>query len=415
MTTEITPRGYPRRSGSVAIVAQLLSVADALAAVLARVEPLPAEDVELESAAGRVLAEPVSAAVDLPPFPSSSMDGYAVRSGDVPGSLHIVGTVAAGRPETRAVGPGEAIEISTGGVVPEGADAVVPVELVEVRDGAVAVDGAVVSGANVRRAGGDVTAGATVLEARTVLTPARLAALAACGVERVRCARRPRVSVVVTGTELRRPGEPLEPGQIYESNGLMVGALCEASGAEVHRRAAAEDTEEATESALREALEADVVVTTGGVSVGPHDLVRRVEARLGVEEVFWGVAMRPGKPLAFGMRGATVVFGLPGNPVSSLVGGLLFVRPALLALQGHPSPEPPFWPGVLAREVQPRAERDDFVRARLDWSDDGAVLDPITGQESHMIVRSTAADAIVHVPRADAPLPAGSRIRFLAL
>jgi molybdopterin molybdotransferase len=183
----------------------------------------------------------------------------------------------------------------------------------------------------------------------------------------------------------------------------------------VHRRAAAEDTEEATERALREALEADLVVTTGGVSVGPHDLVRRVEARLGVEEVFWGVAMRPGKPLAFGMRGATVVFGLPGNPVSSLVGGLLFVRPALLALQGHPSPEPPFRPGVLAREVQPRAERDDFVRARLDWSDDGAVLDPITGQESHMIVRSTAADAIVHVPRADAPLPAGSRIRFLAL
>jgi molybdopterin molybdotransferase len=415
MTTEITPRGYPRGSGSVAIVAQLLSVADALAAVLARVQPLPAEDVQLEAAAGRVLAEPVSAAVDLPPFPSSSMDGYAVRAGDVPGTLRIVGKVAAGRPETRAIGSGEAIEISTGGVVPEGADAVVPVELVEARDSEVTIEDDVVPGANVRRTGGDVGAGATVLEAGTVLTPARLAALAATGVEQVRCARRPRVSVVVTGTELRHPGEQLERGQIYESNGLMIGALCEASGAEVQRHAAAEDTEEATERALREALAADLVVTTGGVSVGPHDLVRGVEARLGVEEVFWGVAMRPGKPLAFGMRGATVVFGLPGNPVSSLVGGLLFVRPALLALQGHPSPEPPFRPGLLAREVQPRPERDDFVRARIEWSDDGAVVDPITGQESHMIVRSTAADAIAHVPRGEAPLPAGSRIRFLAL
>src|SRR5262249_52802518 len=158
-----------------------------------------------------------------------------------------------------------------------------------------------------------------------VLTAARLAALAACGVETVRCSRRPRVSVVVTGTELRRPGEPLEPGQIYESNGLMVAALCEAAGAEVTRLAAAEATEEATEAAVEAALAvADLVVTTGGVSVGPHDLVRRVEARLGVEEVFWGVAMRPGKPLAFGVRGPTLVFGLPGNPVSSLVGSLLF-------------------------------------------------------------------------------------------
>ena len=143
--------------------------------------------------------------------------------------------------------------------------------------------------------------------------------------------------------------------------------------------------------------------------------MRRVEARLGVEEVFWGVAMRPGKPLAFGVRGGTLVFGLPGNPVSSLVGCLLFVRPALLALQGHPDPAPPFRPGTLASEIRPRPERDDFVRARVTWSDGGALLDPIVGQESHMIVHTTAADAIVHVPRGTDALAPGARVGFLPL
>ena len=201
--------------------------------------------------------------------------------------------------------------------------------------------------------------------------------------------RAPRVTILVTGTELRTPGEALEPGQIYESNGIMLEAALRESGAVVERLAAAEDTEEALEGALERALTADVVVTSGGVSVGPHDLVRRVEARLGVEEVFWGVAMRPGKPLAFGVRGQTLVFGLPGNPVSSLVGSLLFVRPALLALQGDPDPGPHFRPGTLMHEVRPRPERDDFVRARIAWSEAGAVLDPIVGQESHMIVHTT--------------------------
>jgi molybdopterin molybdotransferase len=396
-------------------VTQLLPVADALAAVLARARPLPAERVALEQAAGRVVAEPVRSLVDLPPFPSSSMDGYAVRAADTPGVLRIVGRVAAGRPETRAVGHGEAIEISTGGVVPEGADAVVPIEHVDVREGEIVLARPVAEAANVRAKGGDVRAGATVLEAGAVLTPARLAALAACGVVGVSSARRPRVTIVVTGTELRPPGAALEAGQIYESNGLMLAAALGASGAVVERLAAAEDTEDAIERALVQALEADVVVTSGGVSVGPHDLVRRVEAGLGVEEVFWGVAMRPGKPLAFGVRGGTLVFGLPGNPVSSLVSSLLFVRPALLALQGHPDPEPPFRPGTLVREVRPRPERDDYVRARLEWGTEGPLLEPIVGQESHMIVRTTAADAIVHVPRGPETLPVGSRVSFLAL
>jgi molybdopterin molybdotransferase len=248
-----------------------------------------------------------------------------------------------------------------------------------------------------------------------VLTPARIGAAAACGIEHVRVHRAPRVAILATGTELRRPGAPLEPGQIYESNGIMLEAVLRGAGAAVERLTAAEDTEESLEQALEQALTADVVVTSGGVSVGLHDLVRRVEAKLGVEEVFWGVAMRPGKPLAFGMRGQTLVFGLPGNPVSTLVGSLLFVRPALLALQGDPDPAPPFRPGTLARELRPRPERDDFIRARISWGDAGPVLDPIVGQESHMIVHTTAAEAIVHVPRGAEPLAAGSRIDYLVL
>ena len=393
----------------------LLPVADALAAVLARAEPLQREQVLLEAAAGRILADPVASIVDLPPFPSSSMDGYAVRAADVPGTLRIVGRVAAGRPETRALREGEAIEISTGGVVPGGADTVVPVERVVARPDEIEISEATVQGDNIRRQGGDVHAGDQILGAGDLLTPARLAALAACGIESVMSRRRPSVAVVVTGTELRAPGEPLAPGQIYESNGIMLATALADVGARVERFGATEDSEEALALVLERALEADVVVTSGGVSVGPHDLVRRVEAQLGVEEVFWGVAIRPGKPLAFGVRGRTLVFGLPGNPVSALVGSLLFVRPALLALQGHPDPAPPFRPGTLAREIWPRPERDDFVRARVTWSDGGALLDPIVGQESHMIVHTTAADAIVHIPRGTEVLAAGARVGFLLL
>jgi len=396
-------------------VSPLLPVADALAAVLARAEALPREQVLLEAAAGRILADSVASIVDLPPFPSSSMDGYAVRAADVPGTLRIVGRVAAGRPETRLLREGEAIEISTGGVVPGGADTVVPVERVVARPDEIEISEATVQGDNIRRQGGDVHAGDQILGAGDILTPARLAALAACGIESVMSRRRPSVAVVVTGTELRAPGEPLAPGQIYESNGIMLATALADAGARVERFGATEDSEEALALVLERALEADVVVTSGGVSVGPHDLVRRVEAQLGVEEVFWGVAMRPGKPLAFGVRGRTLVFGLPGNPVSALVGSQLFVRPALLALQGHPDPAPPFRPGTLAREIWPRPERDDFVRARVTWSDGGALLDPIVGQESHMIVHTTAADAIVHVPRGTEVLAPGARAGFLLL
>lgn len=393
----------------------LLSVDEALARILGRIEVLPAERVIVAHAAARVSAETVVSAVDVPPFRSSSMDGYAVRSADLPGTLAIVGRAAAGRPAPLPVGAREAIEISTGAVVPDGADTVVPVERVEVDGDAVSIPELAPSRDNIREPGGDVRIGSALVSPGDVLTPARLGALAACGIESVLAHRLPRVTIVVTGTELRPPGDVLAPGQIYESNGVMLAAVMEAAGAMIVRLAATEDTEEAHAASLEEALGSDVVVTSGGVSVGPHDLVRRVQARLGVEEVFWGVAMRPGKPLAFGCRGRTLVFGLPGNPVSALVGCLLFVRPALLALSGRLDPAPPFRPGTLAAAIPQRLERDDFVRARVSWGDDGALVEPIVGQESHMIAHTTAATGLVWIPRGSGSIAAGSRVRFLPL
>jgi molybdopterin molybdotransferase len=389
-----------------------VSVEEALRAVLARVEPLPAERVPLERAAGRVLAEDALALVDLPPFPSSAMDGFAVRAADTPGRLPVVERVAAGRPASRALVAGEAMGIATGGVVPEGADAVVPIERVTADDSQVEIPDATSSGANVRPRGGDVRDGHVVVPAGVRLGPGQIGALAAAGVGELLCAVRPRVAVLTTGTELRRPGEPLAAGEIYESNGPMLQVLLEAVGASVEPLASVEDDEAAHRRAIEQGLEHDVLVTSGGVSVGPHDLVRRIEAELGVEEVFWGVSVKPGKPLAFGVRGRALVFGLPGNPVSSLVSSVLFVLPALRALQGERDPAPPYRSGVLAAPVKPDPRRDELVRARLTASGE---LEPLSGQESHMIVRAAEANALVFVPTGEEELPVGAAVRYLSV
>ena len=398
------------------IVAALLSIAEAQRLILERARPLRAEAVPTEEAAGRVLAEPAVAAVDLPPFPSSAMDGFALRAGDTPGRLPVVARIAAGHPAPRPLAAGEAMAIATGGVVPENADAVVPIEVVVEHDNSLEVGAAVEAGANVRPRGSDAPAGAIVCAAGTRLTPARLGAVAAAGIPEVRCARRPRVAVVPTGTELRQPGEELEPGEIYEANGLILAAQVEAAGAVALRVAAVGDDEGAHRRALEQALENDVVITSGGVSVGPHDLVRRVERELDVEEVFWRVAVKPGKPIAFGVRGSTLVFGLPGNPVSALVGFELFVRPALNALQGVLEPLPRFERARLGgRDRRRNPERDELIRGRRRPGDDGAVVEPLAGQESHMIARAAGADALVLVPRGEGVLPAGSPVDYLRL
>lgn len=392
-------------------MAPLTSVDDALALVLEHAVVLPPERVPIADACGRVLAEDVIASVDLPRFPSSAMDGFAVRSADTPAELPVIGRIAAGRPAEGPLAPGAAMGISTGGVVPEGADAVVPIEdVVETAD-RVRVP-VVPVGQHIRPAGGDVARGVVVGRTGEVVSPARLAALAASGSGAVLCARRPRVAILATGSELRAPGSELGPGEIYESNGPMLAALVREAGGEVVVVRSIADDPGTHRAALAEALEADVVVTSGGVSVGPHDLVRATLATLGVAEVLWGVAMRPGKPLAFGTRGATLTFGLPGNPVSSFVGAMLFVVPALLARQGAARPGPAWLEGTLAKDAHPRAFRDDFVRATL--SVDGR-LTPLSQQESHMIVAAADADALVRLPAGTDPLPAGSTVRYLRL
>jgi molybdopterin molybdotransferase len=396
-------------------MADLLSIAEAQQLVLERAGPLPAENVPLEGAARRVLAEPARAEIDLPPFPSSAMDGYAVRGDETPGRLRIEARIAAGNPATAALESGQAMGIATGGVVPDGADAVIPIEYVVEHGNEIEIGSAVDRGDNVRPRGGDIRAGEVVVEAGSVLTPARLGALAAAGIQQVRCARRPRAAVLPTGTELRRPGEPLAAGEIYEANGLILSAQLEAAGAVVELMPAVGDDEAAHRGALEHALDADVVVTSGGVSVGPHDLVRRVEAELGVEEVFWRVSVKPGKPIAFGVRERTLVFGLPGNPVSALVGFMLFVEPAIRALQGVPDPLPRFDRGRLVAARRRNSERDELVRARLRRSEDGPLLEPLTGQESHMIARSAAADALVFVPRGEGELGDGASVDYLRL
>jgi molybdopterin molybdotransferase len=392
-------------------VSALPGIDEALSLVLARVLPLGAEDVPVTRAAGRVPVEPATALTDLPPFDSSAMDGYAVRAEDTPGMLAVVGHSAAGKPELRELRAGEAIVISTGAVVPAGADAVVPVEKTR---GDVEVD-AVSAGENVRPRGGDARVGDVIAERGDVLRAAQVGALAAAGVAAVRCTRRPHVTLFATGSELRAPGEPLGPGEIYESNTVMLAAQLETAGAEVTVLEPVRDDEDATRAALERGLDGDVLITSGGVSVGPHDLVRGALAELGAEEVFWRVAVKPGKPIAFAVRGATLVFGLPGNPVSSLVGFELFVRPALLALQGASDSGPAFLPGRLGAAVRRGDDRDELVRARLRVVDGAVVLDPLTGQESHMIVRSAAAAALVLIPRGTGELSEGAQVSYLRI
>jgi molybdopterin molybdotransferase len=400
-------------------VGALISVVEAQRLILERAKPLESERVPIERASGRVLAEAATAAIDLPPFPSSAMDGFAVRSvdtGGAPVTLPVVARIPAGSPAPRPLAEGEAMAIATGGAVPDGADAVVPIEVVEEGERGLTLTEPVPPGANVRDRGGDVRAGESVLEPGVVLGPGQVGALAAAGVADVRCAKRPRVGVLVTGSELRQPGEELAPGQIYESNGLLLATALQLAGAVPAQLGVVADTEEEHRRTMERALLGfDMLVTTGGASVGPHDLVRKVQADLRVEEVFWGVAMKPGKPVAFGVRRDHLVFNLPGNPVSALATFELLVRPAVNALLGLPRPLPVFRPGKLATALRPNPDREEFVRATVAEDDGEPLLSPVLGQESHMIVRAGRAAALIWIPAGEEEVPAGASVRFLGL
>jgi molybdopterin molybdotransferase len=389
-------------------MAELLTIDEARALVLATVTALDSAERPVAEALGRVLAEDVTAERDVPSFANSAMDGFAIRSGPARRELRIVGESRAGTPSEVPVGDGEAVRISTGAAVPDGADAILPVEEAEDRGDVVVPVVDVAPGQAVREPGEDLRAGEVVLRAGSVLGPAELGVAVEAGRATLRVARVPRVAVIATGDELVAPGEPLRHGQLHNSNAITLAALAAGSGAEVVSTGGVRDDAEATRAAIERALEdADVLLLTGGVSVGPHDHVKPALSALGVEEVFWRVAMRPGKPLWFGRRGAQLVFGLPGNPVSAMVTFLLFARPALRAMQGAPG-APLRRRAVLGTPVARQRTRDEAVRVRIH---DGRVL-PTGPQGSHQLHSMLGAEALAIVPRGEGEMPAGAEVEI---
>ena len=398
------------------MAAPLITIAEARERVLGASRPLGTERVPIDEAHGRVLADDLAAAGDVPPFPCSAMDGYAVIEGEAGRTLTVLDESRAGTPAARALTGGGAIRISTGGAIPDGATAVIPQENVEVRDGAILTLIAVSEGDHVRNAGEDMRAGETVLEAGTSLGGAEIGAAVAAGAAELTVYRRPRVQVLSTGDELRAPGEPLGPGEIHNSNAPMLDALATTEGAVTTTPQRLPDDRPATETGLAGALETnDVVIVTGGVSVGPHDHVKPALAALGVEEVFWRVALQPGKPTWFGRRGDTLVFGLPGNPVSAVVTFSLFVRPALAALQGRREQRRLESEAVLGTAIRRNPDREQVVRVRLERLDGALVATPNGPQGSHIVTSLLGADALAFVPAGEGELEAGAAVALAPL
>jgi molybdopterin molybdotransferase len=387
--------------------------------ILSATRTLSGEEVALQDALGRVLGEDASAAEPVPPFDSSAMDGFAVRAGEVekassttPTALRLVGESRAGAPAQVALGPGQAISISTGAVLPDGADAVVRVEDTRRRDGHVEVLAAAKAGQDVRGAGEDIRAGETVLRRGARIGAAELGVLGSLGRARLRCVRRPRLSLLVSGDELLAVGEPSRPGAIRDTNSLTISSLALRGGAEVVRSATVPDDPEKTVEAIEAGLvDVDVAIVCGGVSVGEHDHVRPSLAALGAREVFWGVALKPGRPTWFGTRGDTLVFGLPGNPVSAMVTFILLVGPALRALAGLP-PRRARLTAVLEGDYEKPRGRAHAVRCRLSLREDGWHAEPTGPQGSHILTSMLGADALAILPTDAVAVRAGERVEI---
>jgi len=399
----------------------LMPVTDALAAILAGAEPLGEEMVALEAAHHRVLARDLAAKRTQPPQAMSAMDGYAVRAADaarVNVRLTVIGEVAAGRPFDRAIAPGEAARIFTGGVIPDGADAVVIQEDTIADGSAITIAEAAAQGRHIRPAGVDFREGDVLLSAGSRLTERDLSLAASMNYPELPVQRRPRVALLATGDELVMPGSTPGPGQIVYSNGFALRALARAEGAETVDLGIAADTKEATTAGIRRAcdLGADLLVTTGGASVGDHDLVKESLEAENVRIAFWKIAMRPGKPMMHGRLGAMRVIGVPGNPVSSYVCTLLFVVPLIRALSGCKVIHHVREPALLGRDVGANDVREDYLRARLDERDDGAlVATPVNRQDSSLLSNLAAAQALViRAPYAE-PAKAGSPCEILRL
>lgn len=389
---------------------------EALALVLDGLAPLAPEEVPLDAqAAGRVLAAEARAVIDLPPFDRTAMDGYAVRAADVaPGAkLRVIGDLAAGG-GTLTLEPGTAARISTGAAIPPGADAVLKVEDTELDGDTVTATAGVSPGLHVRRRGEDVHAGDLLARPGDVLTVPRLSALAAAGVGTVRVPRVPRVDLIVTGSELLPPGTPPQPGKIYESNSIAVGTLVQQAGARLVSYPSVPDDRARTQEVIERGLEGDILIVSGGVSVGPHDHVKPAFEACGVEEVFWRVRIKPGKPLWFGRRGDTLVFGLPGNPLSAIVCTALFILPALRRLGGERDARPVLGRGRLGEPAGPSDNRTTFLISKLVPGEDGVpVAYPTERQGSHMTGALGESDGFAVAPHGSGPLPAGAEVDLL--
>lgn len=392
---------------------KLLAVEDARARMLAEVSPLPAQAAPLAGAIGRVLAEDVSALRDQPPFAASAMDGWAVRSGDTPGSLKIIGESAAGHGFTGAMGPGETVRIFTGAALPAGADAVLIQEDAQ-RDGDAVLAPQTLAGEHVRAQGRDFTAGQVLLQAGQRIDPWRLSLAASAGRAEVLVHRAPNVAIISTGEEIiEAPGVP-GPFQIYDSGAPALLAMVRAWGADAVKLKPVRDDLDAVIAALRGA-EADLIVTVGGASVGDHDLVRAAGEALGLSMKVASVAVRPGKPTFFGvLADGRRMLGLPGNPASAFVCAELFLRPVLRAYQGDPAT----FSTITARAATPLAAngpREHWMRARLTHHDGAISVHPYGDQDSSLVTVFAAADALLRRPPGAPAVEAGGLVEVLPL
>jgi len=398
----------------------LMPVAEALRQVVAGAEPLGTETVALDDAFGRVLAADLAARRTQPPADVSAMDGYALRADDTasePAALTIIGEVAAGHPFEGVVGPGQAARIFTGGVMPDGADCVVIQEVTEREDDRVVIKRSGIKGKNVRRKGIDFSEGQVLLARGRRLDDRDLMLAASMNHPQVEVYRRPKIAIVGTGDELVMPGTEPKPGEIVYSNGFALTALARSEGAEARDFGIARDRLDDIAAHVRRARDwgADILVTTGGASVGEHDLVRKALQAEGLDLSFWRVALRPGRPMMHGRLGRLQVLGVPGNPVSSYVCSVLFLVPLIRTLSGRSDLERPRETARLGRDLPANDEREDYLRATLSVGPDGPVATPISAQDSSLMASLSRSDCLVIRPPHAPAAAAGSSCVILKL
>lgn len=396
----------------------MIPVREARERILSALSPAPVEHISLEGALGRVLAADVTATRTQPPSDLSAMDGYAVRAEDTQAGkpLSLIGESAAGHGFDAAIGPGQTVRIFTGAPLPRGADAILIQEDAEVDGTMVRPTESVKTGTYVRRAGLDFREGETGLRAGTRLSPRHIGLLAAMNVPWIAVRRRPRIALLSTGDELVRPGESVGKDQIISSNALSVAGIVRLAGGEPIDIGIAPDEPDALATCAANAAGADMLVTLGGASVGDHDLVQDVLGNKGLALDFWRIAMRPGKPLMFGRHGEMPLLGLPGNPVSSLVCGLIFLRPAILTMLGMQKPEPTVLTGILGTDLGANDQREDYVRSRIRPGPDGSdAVFPFPKQDSSMLSVMSEAQALVIRPPHAPAVTVGEQIEYIAL